>query len=302
MENNVMKRITAIILCIMLLVSVFVPAATVFAAAASGTCGENTTWTYDPDTKTLTISGTGSTADYLGPDPSVPEFYYLPKPWDSYVGEIESVVVEAGVTRVGDAVLLEYPALTSVNIAGTVTALGKNNISDCPSLTSLTLPEGLEVLGANSVSICRNLAEVYLPSTLREVHWCALMYLNDGLQTIDDVKDINIYFAGSEAEWNAVDFCDADYGDGGINWTKIWLQGSRNINVIMHYNYSPEPVIFRGDVNCDGVITIKDISTLKKVLASQDIEYSKKNADLNGDGVVNMQDIRPLRSLVAGLA
>ncbi len=295
-----MKKAISLIICFVMIASL-VSVVSVSATVYTGECGENTTWTYDSETKTLTISGTGSTADYLGPDPSVPEFYYRAKPWDSYVGEIESVVVEAGVTRVGDAVLLGYPALTSVNIAGSVTALGKNNISDCPSLTSLTLPEGLEVLGANSVSICRNLAEVYLPSTLREVHWCALMYLNDGLQTIDDVKDINIYFAGSEAEWNAVDFCDADYGDGGINWTKIWLQGSRNINVIMHYNYSPEPPVKRGDVNSDGVITIKDLSTLKKVLASQYVEYSEANADLNGDGIINMMDIKPLRSLIAGI-
>ena len=297
-----MKKAISLIICFVMIASL-VPAVSVSAAVDTGSCGENTTWTYDSDTKTLTISGTGSTADYLGPDPSVPEFYYRAKPWDQYVPEIEKVVVTSGVTRIGDAVLMNYPAATSVTFPGTLVELGKNNILGFDVLTSLTLPEGLEVIGASSVSGCYHLGEIYIPATLREVHWCALMYLNNLLdpENPEEQNDLNIYYSGTEEQWNATDFCEADYADGGgINWTRIWLLSGNYINLIMHYNYSPEPPVKRGDVNNDGVVTMKDLSTLKKVLASQNVEYSKANADLNGDGIINMMDIKPLRQLVAG--
>ncbi len=300
MEIYVMKKAISLIICFMMIASL-VSLLPVFATVDTGACGENTTWTYDSQTKTLTISGTGSTADYLGPDPSVPEFYYRPKPWDQYVPEIEKVVVTSGVTRIGDAVLLEYPALTEVVIADTVRELGKCNIYSCNALTSLTLPEGLEVIGASSVSGCWYLGEIYIPATLREVHWGALMYLNNLVNDPSEQNDLNIYYSGTEEQWNATDFCEADYADGGgINWTRIWLLSGNYINLVMHYNYSPEPPVKRGDVNGDGIVTTKDLAALKKVIASQAVEYVLANSDLNGDGIVNMLDLPVLRRKVAG--
>ena len=193
-----MKKAFSLMLTFLFVLSILFCFAFVSSAeTVTGTCGDSAVWTYDSDTKTLTISGTGSTADYLGPDPSVPEFYYRAKPWDAYVGGIESVVVEEGITRIGDAVLMEYPALTSVSLPSTLAELGKNNILNCNVLTALTLPEGLEVIGASSVSGCWYLGELYIPSTLREVHWGALMYLNNLVNDPSEQNDLNIYYSGT---------------------------------------------------------------------------------------------------------
>ncbi len=300
-----MKKTISILLTFVLVFFVFSSFAfTSFAETVTGDCGSDAHWSYDTQTKTLTISGTGSTADYLGPDPSVPEFYYRAKPWDPYVGEIESVVVEEGITRIGDAVLMNYPAATSVTLPGTLVELGKNNILGFDVLTSLTLPEGLEVIGASSVSGCYHLGEIYIPATLREVHWCALMYLNNLLdpENPEEQNDLNIYYSGTEEQWNAVDFCEADYAQGGgINWTRIWLLSGNYINLVMHYNWRPAPPVKRGDTNSDGVINLRDLMPLKQYLASMPTEINLVNADVNEDKAINARDVSALKQLIAGV-
>ena len=58
-----------------------------------GECGEDLTWSYDDETFTLTISGTGEMEDYS---------YYSSAPWYQYSYEIEYVVITEGVTSIGD--------------------------------------------------------------------------------------------------------------------------------------------------------------------------------------------------------
>ncbi len=72
------------ILCVFMTVTV--------SAATSGTCGDNVTWTLD-DEGTLTISGTGEMEDW-STSSNVP--------WYSSRESITSVVVENGVTSIGE--------------------------------------------------------------------------------------------------------------------------------------------------------------------------------------------------------
>ena len=65
----------------------------VTAQAASGSCGENVSWSLENGV--LTISGTGSTDDYTTGQ----------TPWYSSRNAIRSVVVSDGVTRIGNRLL-----------------------------------------------------------------------------------------------------------------------------------------------------------------------------------------------------
>ena len=57
-----------------------------------------------------------------------------------------------------------------------------------------------------------------------------------------------------------------------------------------------------GDVNGDGIVNVKDITTLKKYLASaitlDDIVF--QNSDIDGNGAVGVKDLNELKSLIAG--
>ncbi len=97
-------------------------------ADTSGTCGENLTWTLTED-GLLTISGTGEMTDYD----------YTGGPWRS---RPQQVVIEDGVTSIGDYAFANCSNLESITIPDSVTSIGKRTFSFCSSLTSITIEEG----------------------------------------------------------------------------------------------------------------------------------------------------------------
>ena len=77
------------------------------AAAYSGECGDNLTWSLDTDTGVLTISGTG-------------DMYYWDygsyAPWYSNRSSIKTVVIGDSVTSIGDYAFRGCTGLTSITV------------------------------------------------------------------------------------------------------------------------------------------------------------------------------------------
>ena len=80
----------------------------------SGTCGTNLTWTYVEATHTLTISGEGSMANYSSNT----------MPWYPYRKEMTKVIIENGVTSIGDYAFYGCSGLTSITIPNSVAYIG----------------------------------------------------------------------------------------------------------------------------------------------------------------------------------
>ena len=72
------------------------------AQETSGSCGENATWTYE--STTLTISGTGEMYDYA----------YGEAPWNAYAETMTSLVIEDGITSIGNNAFAGCEKLNSV--------------------------------------------------------------------------------------------------------------------------------------------------------------------------------------------
>ena len=120
---------------------------------ASGTCGaqgENLTWVLTED-GTLTISGSGEMKDYS--DSSV-------APWYTKRTKILSVVVEDGVTSIGDYAFY-FCNMTSVTIPEGVTNIGACAFYDCSSLTNVTIPDSMTHIGYEAFCYCNSLANAY---------------------------------------------------------------------------------------------------------------------------------------------
>ena len=86
-----------------------------------GVCGENLTWTLDND-GVLAISGIGEMANG--------------GPWGQN-SSIKSVVIEDGVTSIGNSAFYYCTSLTSLTIPDSVTSIGNSAFYDCTALTDV---------------------------------------------------------------------------------------------------------------------------------------------------------------------
>ncbi|MCD7770685.1 MAG: leucine-rich repeat protein [Oscillospiraceae bacterium] len=94
---------------------------------ASGTCGENLTWYIGTD-GVLTISGNGDMYDY---------YLNTSIPWYKYTDVITEIVVEEGVTSIGELAFCFCDNVTIVTIADTVDTIGGSAFYECSGITDV---------------------------------------------------------------------------------------------------------------------------------------------------------------------
>ena len=124
----------------------------------SGTCGDSATWSFDGST--LTISGTGDMADYTGDN----------APWYYHQLDIKKVVVQPGITSIGDYAFYSFWNATEV-----------------------VIPEGVTSIGASQTVTNGTL---YVPRSVTYM----------GPYTVSQVAQV--IYAGTEEEWNAIQIDD----------------------------------------------------------------------------------------------
>ncbi|MDD6645523.1 MAG: leucine-rich repeat protein [Oscillospiraceae bacterium] len=100
-------------------------------SATSGTTGD-CTWTYEASTQTLTISGNGEMEDY---------YWEGHVPWYGFNTKINRVVIENGVTSIGESAFYDCTSLTSVTIPDSVMSIGYNAFYYCTSLSKIEVDE-----------------------------------------------------------------------------------------------------------------------------------------------------------------
>ena len=159
--------------------------------------GEGTT------TYTLTISGTGAMKDWES------GFGVYPKdaPWatSSYLSRITHVVVEDGVTRIGDFTFGNLSNMETLSLGKDVASFGIGPFAGKPSLMTITVADGntaLKVIDGALLSAdgtilyaCTNDKESYcVPDSVTTIYRCAFSG-NDNLKTIDlnQVTNIETY-------------------------------------------------------------------------------------------------------------
>ena len=185
---------------------------TFFAAAESavvesGACGENLTWTLDA-AGTLTVSGTGAMGDYYR------------APWYSNRDSIKAVVIESGVTAIGDRAFSGCSSLSSITIPESVTAIGDWAFSGCSSLTSINIPEGVTTIGKYAFDGCSSLTGITIPESVTAIGDFAF-------SGCDSLKDV---FITDLDAWCRIDF---ENGSANPMWyaKNIWLDGQKIVSV-----------------------------------------------------------------------
>ena len=132
-------------------------------------CGENgnnsVVATLNTTTKTLTISGTGKMADYEKSSD---------QPWADQKSNIKHLVVENGVTSIGNNAFRDCTKLIDADMSK---ALSLETIGTsfwgCKGLKSVKLNEGLKEIGGSAFSKCTILGNIDIPSTVTNIgSWC----------------------------------------------------------------------------------------------------------------------------------
>lgn len=103
----------------------------------SGSCGINVRWEFD-GVDTLAILGIGDMEDFH-------DFYQAR--WYQHQSKIKKVIIEDGVTHIGDLAFEYCTNLTHIEIPDSVTSIGYGAFMYCKSLENLELPNSVISLG-----------------------------------------------------------------------------------------------------------------------------------------------------------
>ena len=99
--------------------------------------------------------------------------------WDGKGDKITNVVIEEGVTRIGDYAFSVCSSLTSVTIPASVTSIGNYAFFDCRSLTSVTIPVSVTSIGNSAFYGCSNLTIFgYAGTAAQTIYHLVLYHLN----------------------------------------------------------------------------------------------------------------------------
>ena len=151
---------------------------------SNGTCGDNVYWELSDD-GVLTISGSGPMKDYTSS---------LYVPWYSISSSIQRVVIEDGITYIGNYVFYNCTAMTSVTIPDSVTSIGGYAFYGCRLLASVTIPDSVTTINECAFSYCTALTEVTVPDSVTTMSysvfsWCTNLTkatLGRGITSISD--------------------------------------------------------------------------------------------------------------------
>ena len=124
--------------------------------------------------------------------PNYYPLYDLDAPWWYRQGDIKKVVIEDGVTRIGNYAFWSCSGITIVTIPNSVTRIGDHAFEDCSSLTSITIPNSVTNIGDHAFYECSSLMSITIPNSVTSIGNYAF-YGCSGLTSIIVDKNNSIY-------------------------------------------------------------------------------------------------------------
>lgn len=100
----------------------------------------------------------------------------------NYANQIRSVVVENGVTSIGENAFYGCNRLTSVSLPDTLYAINSNAFYGCSHLTDIQIPEGTESLSGSAFRNCNALRTLQFPASLTNCENVSYLYACNGLE------------------------------------------------------------------------------------------------------------------------
>lgn len=123
-------------------------------------------------------------------------------PWYDESDQITSIVLQDGVTGIGDSLFSGLTALETVDFPATLTSIGTNSFRNCSSLKSIDLPSSLVSIGIGAFGNCTQLQSVTLSEGLESIESWAFSYCSELLEiqlpeTLTEIGDAAFYECSS---------------------------------------------------------------------------------------------------------
>jgi len=153
-----------------------------WANVITGKCGDNLNWSYDTQTKALSITGSERMYDFDSGNEV---------PWGTVASAITSISLPSGLTSIGNNAFCNCEQISEIQIPQTVKIIGESAFYSCYSLTYVSIPASVDTIGSyafcncrlNNVDIaegvqvilggvfasCNYLTSITLPSTIKEI-------------------------------------------------------------------------------------------------------------------------------------
>lgn len=142
--------------------------------ATSGKCGENTTWSYKDGV--LTISGTGEINMW---DANIPSDI----PWYKYHENINTIIINNGITRIYDWSFYDCNSVTSISIPSSVEAIGYCAFASCDKLTNISVSkDNKNYCSIDGIVYTKNATEL----TACPAGKSGSVSIKDGVESIND--------------------------------------------------------------------------------------------------------------------
>lgn len=162
-------------------------------------------------------------------------------PWESRKDEVKSVLIQKGVTTIGNYAFSDCKNLTGVYYGEDITSIGKCAFSGCEKMSKFLISNKVTSIGCSAFERCTSLTEIKLPESITKIEketfsGCSGLitaFFSEKIQSVDDgafencnaLKDV--FFGGTEEQWDAI------------------LIGGKNeclINANIHINSVNEPL------------------------------------------------------------
>ena len=200
----------------------------------TGNCGANVTYSFDPATGEMTISGTGAMADYNSDD----------TPWYTYRNRITSLSIGNGVTHIGKYAFYGCDSMTDVIIPVSVTSIGYYSFCACSGLTDIMIPDNVTSIDSFAFYSCDSLTSITIPAKVTNIASYAFY-------SCDSLTNVTINNPATNIGTNAFKYCSPSltiYGwtgstaetyanDNSIPFVSIGSTGSCGANVT--YSFDP---------------------------------------------------------------
>lgn len=259
---------------------------------------EDLSWKVEDDT--LTVTGHGRMDNYNTSTPA---------PW--HQEEYTRLVVEEGITYLGNNAFSSNDKLQEIQLPESLTELGSRVFQDDDGLTEITLPGAVQEIGTYAFARCSSLRKVTLPDSVKMINTCAfdgcsrLEYINlpasvrdFGMEVFRGCGNLKSTVAkGTEGEWHFRQYLlPYDYGDGtpvqvpvgndSITWKvegdTLFISGKGDMDNYMYRYRIEDP---DGPHGANGTNAPWDKETFSRVVIGEGITSIGENTFQNRTGL-----------------